>query len=77
MRNCSGRALHYGDINDPNSEVSKLLKEAGEENVYRLRDFGNGPSTRFILKNAKWQDILPQELDVVSFGRGGRYYEYK
>ena len=51
VRNCSGRALHYGDINDPNSEVSKLLKEAGEENVYRLRDFGNGPSTRFILKN--------------------------
>ena len=45
--------------------------------MYRLRDFGNGPSTRFILKNAKWQDILPQELDVVSFGRGGRYYEYK
>lgn len=76
VKNCSGKALHYGDINDPDSEVSRLLREAGEENVYRLRDFGNGPSTRYILKNAQWQDILPPELDEVSFGRGGRYYEH-
>jgi Fe-S-cluster-containing dehydrogenase component len=78
VRNCSGRALHYGDIEDPNSEVSKLIKEAGEGNVYSLRDFGNGPSTRYILKNAQWLDILPQELDVVSFGKEGKvYYEYE
>ena len=76
MKNCSGKALHYGDINDPDSEVSRLLREAGEEHVYRLRDFGNGPSTRYILKNAQWQDILPPELDEVSFVRGGKYYEH-
>ena len=76
VRNCSGRALHFGDINDPNSEVSKLIEEAGEGHVFSLRDFGNGPSTRYILKNAQWQDILPQELDVVSFERGGKYYEH-
>ena len=72
VKNCSGKALHYGDINDPESEVSRLIREAGEEHVFRLRDFGNGPSTRYILKNAQWQDILPPELDEVSFGRGGR-----
>ncbi|SDB03903.1 4Fe-4S dicluster domain-containing protein [Eubacterium oxidoreducens] len=78
VRNCSGKALHFGDIEDPNSEVSKLIKEAGEEHVYSLRDFGNGPSTRYILKNAQWLDILPQELDVVSFGKEGKvYYEYE
>ena len=77
IRNCSGKALHFGDINDPNSDVSKLLQEAGEENIYRLHDYGNGPSTRYILKNAQWQDVLPQEMDVVSFGRGGRYYEHE
>ena len=78
VRNCSGRALHFGDINDPDSEVSRLLEEAGEEHVFRLHDYGNGPSTRYILKNAQWQDIMPQEIDEVSFGKGGRkYYEHE
>ena len=72
VRNCSGRALHFGDINDPESEVSRLIREAGEGHVFRLRDFGNGPSTRYILKHAQWQDVLPPELDEVSFGKGGR-----
>ena len=77
IRNCSGKALHYGDINNPNSEVSKLLKAAGEDRVFHLQDFGNGPSARYILKHATWQDILPQEIDEVSFGKGGsRYYDH-
>jgi Fe-S-cluster-containing dehydrogenase component len=75
VRNCTGRALHYGDVNDPDSEVSKLIAQAGEEHVFHLRDFGNGPSARYILKQMDWQDILPQEIDEVSYGKGGRYYE--
>jgi len=75
IRNCTGRALHFGDINDPESEVSKLIAEAGPEHVFTLRDFGNKPSTRYILKNAPWQDVLPQELDEVSFGKGGKLYD--
>ena len=71
VKNCSGRALHYGDINDPESAVSQLIREAGDDHVFRLRDFGNRPSTRYILKNAQWQDILPPELDETSFGKGG------
>jgi Fe-S-cluster-containing dehydrogenase component len=62
VKNCTGRALHVGDINDPDSEVSKLLKEAGEENIYKLRDFGNEPSVCYILKHDKWQDIMPQDI---------------
>ena len=51
VRNCAGRALHFGDINDPESEVSKLLA-ANEGHVYTLKDDnGNHPSGRFILKN--------------------------
>ena len=70
------KALHYGDVNDPDSEVSRLLAEAGEDHVFQFQDFGNHPSARYILKHAAWQDILPQELDVVSFGKGGKkYYE--
>lgn len=69
VRNCSGGALHVGDINDPDSEVSKLLREAGEENIYTLRDFGNAPSVRYILKNDKWIDVLPQDCLETRRGR--------
>ena len=70
VKNCCGDALHFGDLNDPESEVSKLLAEAGEENVYTLRDEGNKPSVRYILKNAKWIDVLPQEHLEVRRGSG-------
>ena len=70
---CSGKALHWGDVNDPDSEVSKLLREAGEEHVYALRDFGNHPSARYILRRDEWRDLLPQELQTLSDRRkGGR-----
>lgn len=62
VRNCSGRALMYGDINDPESNVSKAIAEAGEENVYALKDMGTNPSARYILRNAKWLDVLPMEF---------------
>ena len=61
--NCAGGALHYGDINDPESEVSKILA-ANEGNVYTLKDEnGNKPSGRFILKQFKWIDMLPFEFE--------------
>ena len=55
VRNCSGCALMFGDINDPESNVSRAIREAGEEHVYSLPDQGNHPAGRFILRNAKWQ----------------------
>lgn len=61
VKNCSGRALIFGDVNDPNSDVSIALKEAGSENIYSLRDAGNHPSNRYILRNDKWIDVIPQE----------------
>lgn len=61
VKNCAGRALHVGDINDPDSEVSKILEAAGNENIYTLRDFGNKPAVRYILRRDKWIDVLPQD----------------
>lgn len=69
VQNCCGEALHVGDISDPSSEVSRLIEEAGEEHVFTLRDFGNKPVTRYILKNDKWQNILPQECLEVRRGK--------
>lgn len=72
VRNCAGRALHYGDISDPNSKVSLLIQKAGEEHVHTLQDFGNKPSTRYILKSASWKDVLPLALDEASSMKGDR-----
>ncbi|MCF0142383.1 MAG: 4Fe-4S dicluster domain-containing protein, partial [Parasporobacterium sp.] len=59
VRNCAGGALHYGDINDPESEVSKLIKE-NEGHVYALKDVKDcHPSARYILKNCDWIEDLP------------------
>ena len=60
VKNCTAKALHVGDINDPDSEVSKHLCDAGAENIFTLRDFGNKPGVRYILRNDKWIDVLPQ-----------------
>ncbi|MDR3763532.1 MAG: 4Fe-4S dicluster domain-containing protein [Acidobacteriota bacterium] len=49
VKNCVGKARLFGDINDPNSEVSQALKRAGAANVHALPDKGTHPSTRYIL----------------------------
>ncbi len=73
VRNCSGSALHYGDINDPDSEVSRLLAETDPKYIHTLQDFGNGPTTRYILRHADWVDVLPQDcIEHSAWKKGGR-----
>jgi Fe-S-cluster-containing dehydrogenase component len=50
---CSGRARIFGDLDDPNSKVSKKLKEAGAG--HKLPDVGNQPSFVYLLKMASWR----------------------
>lgn len=69
VKNCSGTALHYGDIEDPESEVSKLLASVAPEHIHKLPDTGNHPSNYYILRNAKWQDVMPGELAERKGGR--------
>jgi Fe-S-cluster-containing dehydrogenase component len=52
---CTGRARFFGDLDDPNSVVSKKLKAAGNR-AYALPDEGNHPSYRYILKMASWKN---------------------
>ncbi|MCQ2530533.1 MAG: 4Fe-4S dicluster domain-containing protein [Lachnospiraceae bacterium] len=53
---CPGNAIYFGDVNDPESEVSKLLA-ANEGHVYSLNnDAGTNPSGRFILRKDEWID---------------------
>jgi Fe-S-cluster-containing dehydrogenase component len=60
VKNCAGRAMMYGDVNDPESDVSRALQDAGSEHVHALGDLGNHPTVRYILRHEKWVDILPQ-----------------
>jgi len=52
---CSGRARHFGDLDDPNSDVSKLIASVDASKVYSLPDVGNRPTFRYILRKMKWR----------------------
>ncbi|MBR2836286.1 MAG: 4Fe-4S dicluster domain-containing protein [Coriobacteriales bacterium] len=56
---CCGNARFFGDLDDPESDVSQALAAAGEENIHSLTDVGNTPVTRYILskKIADWQEF--------------------
>lgn len=59
---CCAKARFFGDIDDPESPVSKAVKAAGPENVHTLPDSGNKPTVRYILhkKTAPWQSHPPK-----------------
>ena len=76
VRNCAGSALAVGDLDDPDSTVCRMIEDAGPQNVHQLRDFGNHPTTRYILRSAAWQDVMPQDCTLP--GRRGRtgYFDH-
>jgi Fe-S-cluster-containing dehydrogenase component len=54
---CSVRCRYYGDLDDPDSEVSQIIA-AKPDAVHRLKDFGNNPSTVYLLsdKYCEWHE---------------------
>jgi len=57
VKTCVGKVRTIGDIDDPNSEISRKVREAGEENVHQLTDVGNHPSNLYVLhkRYATWR----------------------
>jgi Fe-S-cluster-containing dehydrogenase component len=54
---CCGDARFYGDLDDPESDVSKAI--AAKPNAqHQLKDYGNGPSTVYLLseKYCEWHE---------------------
>ncbi len=61
VRGCPGNARIFGDLNDPNSEISRVLKE---RNVFRLaEDMGTHPKVFYILP------IRKESRGVVKYGK--------
>lgn len=52
--NCSAGALHFGDLDDPESNVSRLLRE--NRTVRLQEELGTGPAVHYIVPE-KWPDL--------------------
>lgn len=59
VKNCCGEARFYGDLDDPDSDVSKEIAKADPEAVHQLFDAGNHPRVVYILskKYGEWQPV--------------------
>ena len=47
VRNCVGKARYFGDLNDPNSEISKLIASVKTEKWHP--EYGTKPKTPYIV----------------------------
>ena len=63
VKNCCGKARFYGDLDDPDSDVSVELARYGQDCIHHLPDSGNSPLTAYILspKFGEWryEDLTP------------------
>ena len=60
VKSCSAGARFYGDLDDPESDVSKELAKYSEDQIHTLPDTGNAPLTKYSItsmhgENA-WQE---------------------
>ena len=49
VKSCSAGARFYGDLDDPESDVSKELAKYSEDQIHTLPDSGNAPLTKYII----------------------------
>ena len=61
VHNCPGGARFYGDLDDPNSSVSRELAKYGDDCIHSLAaPEGEEPLTRYILSPsvASWKELV-------------------
>lgn len=57
VKACSGEARFYGDLDDPNSDASKILASYDSKDIHTLTNVGNNPATKYVLSErfATWK----------------------
>ena len=63
VKSCAAGARFYGDLDDPESDVSKELAKYSDDQIHTLPDSGNAPMTKYIItsmhgENAWQEDVL-------------------
>ncbi len=54
VEECTGNARVFGDLDDPQSEISRTIAQGGMA-AYKLPDVGNRPSFHYILRKMTWR----------------------
>ena len=52
VRHCPGQARKFGDLDDPESDVSKLR---AAKKTYKLKDVGNHPGVDYAMDKCAWK----------------------
>lgn len=65
---CSVQCRYYGDLDDPDSDVSKAIA-AKPDAAHRLKDFGNHPSSVYLLseKYCEWHEDAEGHHDIMDY----------
>lgn len=58
VKSCSAGARFYGDLDDPNSDVSQELAKYDEADIHELPNVGNNPCTKYIMTSmhGEWME---------------------
>lgn len=69
VKACCGQARCFGDLDDPESDVSKLIASYPAEDIHHFEDSGNAPTSCYILssKYAEWQEGYPTAFEDLKF----------
>ncbi len=62
VKSCASGARFYGDLDDPDSDVSRELAKYSDDQIHTLPDSGNAPMTKYIITSMHGQDAW-QELE--------------
>ena len=58
VKSCSAGARFYGDLDDPNSDVSQELAKYDAADIHELPNVGNNPCTKYIMTSmhGEWME---------------------